>query len=222
MDITTIRCSKGQAKVRLDVPHGQQKKHWSRGIFYEHQLLEYIAKTFKGGIFIDAGSALGNHTLFFALFCGCSVVSIEPITESLDLQKSILELNNVTKKVIFFNAALGSQNGYCDMVRFGPGVGHWRCGEGNNTRVLTLDHICEMMLIENCTLDKITLLKLDIEWSEISALVGAQKLLAIQQPAIVAEINEQSELEVIKSILSPFGYKLVRKFPSVNYLFRAE
>lgn len=213
MVIKAINCSKGSANVIIG-PTGQQKNHWNRGVFYEHHMLEYIAQRYNGGTFIDAGSSIGNHALFFAKFCNCNVISIEPIMTSLALQRKILELNGVIDKVKFVNAAIGAKNGYCNMFRFGPGVGHWKVMKGDKTEVRTLDSI-----VEKFGLTDVSLVKLDVEWSEIPALKGTLKLIESQHPAFFIESNTKEEIAQIKRILGKYKYRLTKSFRT-NHEYR--
>ncbi|NIP84985.1 MAG: hypothetical protein GTO03_05265, partial [Planctomycetales bacterium] len=74
--------------------------HWLRGEFFETRLLEYIYWHFKGRVFVDVGSNIGNHTLFFAKFCRPKgVISIEPHAPSLAHQVEVLQTNGVHKRV---------------------------------------------------------------------------------------------------------------------------
>jgi hypothetical protein len=47
--------------------------------FWEIDQLEYIAMVGpSGGIYLDVGSNIGNHAVFFGRFCADHVVAIEP------------------------------------------------------------------------------------------------------------------------------------------------
>lgn len=209
MDLVTIRCSGGEAQVPVGVPHGMQIKNWKRGRFYEAPFLEYLRKTYHGGTWVDAGSALGNHTLFMALFCDCEcVVSIDPIRASLDWQERILDLNGVRGKVQIYHAALANWTGFGTMERFGPGVGHWHLTrrEGD-VPVITLDDL---------DATGVRVLKLDVEGSELVALRGAPTMLREQAPAVFTECNTGQETEGVQQHLAPFGYRHGRCFHTMH------
>ena len=211
VNTTEIRCSGGVAKVLLDVPQGMQIKNWKRGKFYESPFLEYLRATYHGGTWVDGGSALGNHTLFMALFCDCErVVSVDPMAESLAIQTRILSLNGVTEKVSIICTALANWSGVGLMERFGPGVGHWRLvgysGDGG-VSVATLDEF---------RLADVRVLKLDVEGHELRALKGATYLLSTQNPAVFTECNTQREAEEIARFLKQFGYSHGRSFHTMH------
>lgn len=214
--IVTIKCSGGTAKAILGPP-GQQRKHWARGIFYEHQMLEHIRKNYKGGTWIDVGSALGNHTLFFAKFCECNhVVSIEPVRSSRVFQTRVLILNGVFSKVLLVSYAMSDYEGKGKLTKFGPGVGQVKLEAGEVTDVSTLDR-----LIGSCVNEEIKLLKLDVEYHELRVLRGAKETLAKWKPAIFLEANTKKEIDAITKFLKQFGYRHVRKWSPANHEYVA-
>lgn len=203
MDVVEIRCSGGVAVVPLNVPRGMQIKNWRQGRFYEAPFLEYLREHYHGGTWIDAGSALGNHTLFMAKFCDCDkIVSIDPIRSSLQTQARILEMNGVQDRVHTIYTALSSWDGLGEMERFGPGVGHWQLIAGQSVPVSTLDSL---------GLENVTVLKLDIEGSELDALKGASTLLLQQQPAVFCECNYKREIAAISAYLKSLGYSKTKR-----------
>lgn len=210
MDLVTISCSGGTAQVPLDVPAGMQRKSWGRGKFYEAPFLEYLRKTYHGGVWVDAGSALGNHTLFMAMFCDCvRVVSIDPVLDSLKVQTDILKLNGAQHKVETFSCALSNWSGFGKMDQFGPGVGHWRLigHDVNGISVSTLDEL---------RLTNVAVLKLDVEGGELAALQGAPYLLTTQRPAVFTEANTEQEVKALKVYLERFGYRHGRSFHTMH------
>lgn len=210
-----IHSCAGSLEVSLDVPKGMQVRNWRNGRFYEQKMLEHIYRNYQGGTFIDAGSALGNHTLFFAKFCKCKVLSVEPVLPSLRKQLELIKLNDLEWDVLMVNAAVSDYNGFGRMVKFGEGVGLWKLEDGNEVEVKTIDS-----LVEQFDLTDIKVLKLDVEWSELKALKGATNLLKKQHPVIFAELNESVYVSSVTDYLRGFGYKRTAKFPAQNYEFK--
>lgn len=204
-----ICCSGGTAIVPAVVPHGMQIKNWRQGRFYEAPFLEYLKATYRGGTWVDGGSAIGNHTLFFAKFCETrQVISIDPILSSLKIQEQILSINRLREKVFIISAALSDKvsTGYID--HFGPGVGHWRLSErGEPVPTITLDSL---------ELENVQVLKLDIEGSELAALKGAQALLSTQHPAVFTEANSKQEVADIGKFMRQFGYRHRNSFHTMH------
>jgi FkbM family methyltransferase len=215
--IVTIRCSGGTAKAILGPP-GQQRKHWARGVFYEHKMLEHIRKTYKGGTWIDIGSALGNHALFFAKFCEYNrILSVEPVESSRGFQYVLLKLNGVAHRVYTIPYALSDYDGTGKMVKFGPGVGQVKLEKGDSIDVTTLDIVTDFY-----ARPPVTLLKLDVEYHELRVLRGAQETLVKWKPAIFLEANTKKEIDAISKFLKQFGYRYVRKWPPANHEYVAK
>ena len=63
METTTIHSRAGNATVTLRKPIEHLQEVWARGEFFEQRLLEYIYWHYKGGVFVDVGSAIGTPPL---------------------------------------------------------------------------------------------------------------------------------------------------------------
>jgi FkbM family methyltransferase len=202
----------GTVKVMISRPRRQQNLHWKRGRFYEKQMLEHIWQKYSGGTFVDCGACIGNHTLFFAAFCKADkIIAIEPDVENAKHIAVNVQLNGF-ENVDIINAAVGNYMGNGKLERFGPGEGHQKLVEGNTVNVITLDSL---------GLTNVTLIKLDVEWSELPALKGAQYLLSEQSPVLFVEANTSEEQLVIKKYLKRFGYKHINTFndsPTLEFI----
>lgn len=220
MSVRKLQCKAGTAKVDLRNLNEHIQRWWQKGAFYENSMLHWIWKRYSGGTFVDAGSCIGNHTLFFVMFCGVErVLSIEPSPYAIEFQKHNLSLNKVLDKVIFEQCALGSQVGRGSMVNVSPWT-HFNVGMnqlvlGDDVDVVTLDS-----LIEKHGLDDVTLLKMDVEWYEPQALAGSEKLLTTQRPVLFIEAPNEAHLKKIEAILGPLGYVRQSKHnPTPTYEF---
>ena len=83
----------------------------SRKSFYEMDLLVHLAGNGpRGGLAIDVGANIGNHTVFFAKYLADQVLSIEACRKIID----VLAINlakNTTGNVICENVAAGASVG---------------------------------------------------------------------------------------------------------------
>jgi len=216
--IHTVRSAAGTAEVIIKLPIEHLQSFWQNGEFFEQVMLEHIYTRYRGGTFIDIGSAIGNHTLFFAKFCNPSrVISIEPVKAQVEHQMEILALNNVQDKVQILNVALSETPGIGAMEHFAGSLGQFRLlrGEGD-IKVDTLDNV-----VKELGLSDITLIKIDVEQHEMPLLRGAVETLTKESPGLFIEIVAQSVTPFDK-FLSQFGYKRVsERFPRANaYEFR--
>lgn len=218
-DIRELSGLKGQPKVKviLKPPIQRLQSLWDRGRFYEHNMLKYVYQHYGklGGVWIDGGSNIGNHTLFFAKYCNPElIISIDAVNSYLKRQIENLKLNGLTAKVRQFNVALSDNVGTGKMVKGKPNLNPnarwpWHLGmyeldesQPGSTKVTTLDTI----LNEN-KIAGITLVKLDIEGSELKALRGATEMIDADHPVLFLEVTSKAELIALNGVLKPFGYK---------------
>lgn len=213
--IRKLKGPKGKRKARVELrPPIERLQHfWTRGQFYERPVLDYIYKHYRhqGGWFVDAGSSIGNHALWFALYCNATAVaSIEPVKSSLSWQRHNLELNWLGN-VHCYNVALSDKEGRGKMAkapanpraRWPWNLGMWNLEEGEGpTRIVTLDG-----LLEKNGIAGVTLVKMDIEGCEMKALQGATRLLRSDHPVLFLETYPESRHQEFADFLGKFGYK---------------
>lgn len=191
-----------------------QQKWWLKHQFYEQPMLEYIRKHYHGGTFIDGGACIGNHTLWFATFCAQQVIAVEPVERNMTHLRKNLRLSRLNDKVTLVAAALGAQAGRGAMWHAGQFHGQWDLKDGDEVDVTTLDAIAALADYP------VTLVKLDIEGSELAALQGGQELLTTQSPAVIAEAKTAPEVQATSAFLVRLGYKRALRFGTRhNYLF---
>jgi len=206
MKTIEITSRAGSAIVTVEEPIEHLQEVWLRGEFFEQRLLEYIYWHYKGGIFVDVGSALGNHSLFFAKFCEPKlVVSIEPVWRTRGRQKDIYRLNNIQDKIIILGCALSDVPGIGTMEPFANrNLGQFRLVAGDDVDVVTLDEIAR-----DFDKERITLIKIDTEGHELKILRGAKQMLTERKPALFLEIRSRSMHQAITEYLASFGYQQV-------------
>lgn len=198
-----------KAKVILKPPIERLQHFWQRGQFYERKVLQYIHEHYHGGVFVDVGSNIGNHTLWFALYCAEMVISIEPVKSLMEWQLENLKLNDLDN-VQAFNVALGDKPGPGRMVKVPENprakwpwnLGMWRLEPGDgSTRITTLDG-----LLDEHGITGIRLVKMDIEGLELKALIGATRLLKREHPALFLEAQTEVQACGLVAFLGAFGY----------------
>ena len=203
----------GGVRVAIQPPLHQQKQ-WLKGRYYEAPLLAHVRKHYRGGTFIDGGACIGNHTLFFAAFCAAHVLAVEPVERNMAHLLTNVRLSGLEAKVTPVRAALGREPGRGAMLHAGAFHGTYNLVAGNDVDVTTLDAL--MVLCR----DPVTLVKLDIQWTEIAALEGATELLSRDHPALFIELMTAGELTAADDILTRFGYRRTQRFggsPTFEY-----
>jgi len=213
----------GGVVVEIRDPRHQQLI-WLRGKYYEPKMLEYIRAHYQGGVFIDGGACIGNHTLFFARFCANYVIAIEPEPGNIARLRRNLELSKLSHKVAVIPAAISDKPGRGALRRAGfkKSTGTFELIDGDDVPVLTLDNI---LYTANIGFLPVTLLKLDVQGSEMAALRGARGLLERHRPALFIELMTAAEIALADSFLREFGYKRGRCFnvsPTYEYTHTGE
>jgi len=171
--------------------------------FYEYPLLNNIKENVRGGLFIDVGANIGNHTCFFSLFCADKVIAIEPVTENYNLIIKNVNDNNL-QNVTTFNNALSNKithyeyelipknMGMCNMIQSEKGI--------------------KSITPENLDTEGLKLLKIDCEKM-------SNEILEAFIPTILKTkcdiIIEATDFEIL-NILNKMPYKIVGKFNSTD------
>lgn len=173
--------------------------------FYEHKMLQFIERNYTG-TFIDAGAYIGNHSIFFALFCGAKVYAFEPVYTEL-LQENIT-MNNAD--VTVYPYGLGDKE--YEMSYKDRSGGHNPAAtsliEGKGIKMKTLDSFGL----------KPDLIKIDVENMEIDVLQGAEQTIKAHSPVLFIELVHN--LEKADILLHKWGYTRKAKFNATpTYLY---
>lgn len=205
--------------------------------FYEVELLEYAAACGpRGGVFIDVGANIGNHTVYFSKFLADAVIAVEPSLKALRCLRRNISLNNITNCVVVECAA-------GETCKEGELVLPVRLKTKKNlggSRIRTLsdgDLVREDVIVESRVLVRpldeiarefesvanrgISLIKIDVEGMEVSVLKGARDVLARHRPDICAEAWSDSNRDAMSDFLSGYGYSCTGVIPlsSPSYWF---
>ena len=185
--------------------------------FYEKELLEYFAQlikeikgTGKGKTFIDAGTNIGNHTLYFSkILNAAKVYCFEPQKEIFKILQKNVKANNVNAEC--YNNLLSDKSANFSMDQFNPanfGATNFVNDQNGEYSSLTLDDVCLK--------DEICAIKIDVEGHDFHVLRGAVQILEKYGPVLWVEIKDEVEEKI--NFLSSFGYVLVKRW-NEDYFF---
>ena len=83
-----------------------------KGRFYEHAFLDYIRSLQIRGVYVDIGSCIGTHALFFALMCpSTKVYAFEPRAHLFERVLTNARLNPAGDKITAYPWALSDEPG---------------------------------------------------------------------------------------------------------------
>jgi len=160
-----------------------------------------LLQPFMRGIVVDAGAAIGTHTLEFAKTAD-HVYAFEPNPVCYYTLCANLLLNNVFN-VDPIQAALGDRNGtipgtVCD-PRGMNSTGGPAIGEGDwNFRIVTFDSL---------HVHPVAFAKIDVEGYEVKVLEGMRETIEQDSPVIWVEFHSEALLREGCAFLRGLGYK---------------
>lgn len=183
--------------------------------FYIEKLYDKIFEAKKGDIIFDIGSSIGWYALKMAKKVGeeGKIIAIEPDTQNYYNLKKNVELNNL-RNVSALNIGVWSSKNNLFLksdkyASFLNVISSEKTSQINEDSILvnvnSLDNI-----IEELNLDKVDLIKMDIEGAEIQAIQGAEKLLASSQnlKLIIAAYHPTKTGKKSYEIIVPYLKKL--------------
>lgn len=202
--------------------------------FWELMMLLQIRQLDRHGIYLDIGSNIGNHAVFFAEECPSTrVVCFEPNPRTLKYLRRNLGYN-VNKPFIVIPEPVGE-----DGVEFGLSNNPRNTGasvlipgkKGHTTR--SLDTIMNELVAsgEIPAEERVAVIKIDVEGHEPLVLEHGLRTLTKHRPAVIVECieNQGDELDVRERLLARSGHKNagliylnVKDGTDPNYLFLHE
>ena len=212
-------------KVRL-YPHDVIGKNIFIFGLFEKAECRFVTRFLQPGmIFLDLGANLGQYTLLAARRIGPAgqVHSFEPSTRMFAELQFNVALNDLASCCVLNHAAVSDRPGHGRLALYKPGYEvfgtlgdqerHSHALIGYETiPILTLDEY-----VEQKQLERVDLIKMDIEGAELPALQGATKLLSCPHaPALVLEFSDANSVGFgyhsleTWDYLTQFGYQLYR------------
>ena len=188
----------------LDDPRDHLSRYMIRTHgWYEKDLLDDILARNLKGVAIDVGAHIGNHSLWMAKVCGLEVVAFEPNPVVANQLERNVGINSADVKVLWL--AAGSKKSQGRLVQE-------KEGNTGSTYLEDGDGPVSVVPIDELALDRVSVLKVDVEGRETDVLSGALDTIARCRPVIYAEAKTPQNRFAIEDILSPFGYALFGSF----------
>lgn len=178
-----------------------------------------------GSVVLDVGACIGTHTLPLARAAGPDGVvhAFEPQRLLFQTLCANLALNSVTT-VHAYHAAAGVRSGTLFAPRVDPRLAANYAGlslraepPGETVRVMTIDGM---------GLDRLDLIKIDVEGMEREVLEGAGGTVVRLRPVLYIENDRNERSDALVSCIGSFGYEMFwhtpRLFNPANFLKRQE
>ena len=199
--------------------------------FWEIDQLEYIAMVGpSGGIYLDVGSNIGNHAVFFGRFCADHVVAIEPNPRLDPILRRNIDANVLGERTTVVPVGISDTEGVGAMAlrdehdgnigasHIVPGPA--AAGAGESVTLRRLDDLFHELAPSLPSLP-VTFLKIDVEGMEMGVLRSATTLLREHRPQIFIELITDDAFERAASLLREFGYASVDRLgspPSYHFI----
>ncbi len=205
--------SSGTARVRVDLDTAHGRRLYAYG-FCEPASRALRALARPGDVVLDGGANIGLFTVLAATCVGPEgrVVACEPAPATMALLRENVERNGLAH-VALREAALADAPGRLTLRVFDPGSGYSSfapadaAGAGEvEVDVTTLDDLAGDLL------DRVALVKLDVEGAELRALGGAPALLAGPRPDFIVELEaehlarQDSSVADVQALFEDAGY----------------
>lgn len=170
-----------------------------------------------GDCILDIGANVGDWTMPFALKVGSTgrVLSFEPVPY---LAETIAKTARVNRQdwVEVFELALSAEDGQAEFSVEKENSGGSRLGqaEGDFSVIPVQTKRLDSLLEERPDIDRIDLVKIDVEGHELEVLTGGQRTLARFRPPLVLESGSESDAQrkAQTDLLVQLGYDIIGAF----------
>lgn len=174
--------------------HIQEQLFWYG--YYERAIGTMINKLLKPeSVFLDIGANIGYFSILAAKHHpSCQVVAFEPVTELFEEMKRNIELNKVTN-ITVANLAASENTGESIIYLSSPenlGMSSLRMPENYSGKMQIVKVIDIDSWFSHSELQKVDLVKIDVEGSEIAVLKGMKKILREFCPPVIIEVNPET------------------------------
>ena len=188
---------------------------------YELLMLRDLLKSESNPVFINIGANIGHHSLFMSRHCG-SVHAFEPYAPVSELMEFKIQRNNISN-IIVHKLGLGCKD--TELEYFAPRGYNTGTGSFVYSHETAYNQSSEKLQVVNADkyisklgLDKINLIKIDVEGFEKDVLIGLKKTLLEYRPVVFMEFSTdtkcsfQDEDELISMFPANYIVRTVRTY----------
>ncbi|MDX2155591.1 MAG: FkbM family methyltransferase [Hyphomicrobiaceae bacterium] len=198
--------------------------HHLKGHFYEEEELGLIGRHLRGGVLVDVGANIGNHTVYALKLLGVDkVIAFEPNPAAARLLQINLALNGLSGKVDHRLAGLSDRSAVGQLVAPGhKDLGSTRVTVGGGASAPG-DRACRVMTGDEALAGepRIDMIKIDTEAMELKVLAGLQHTLERHRPKLFVEVDDANRATFL-ALAQRLGYEVAdshrRYATNCNYL----
>jgi FkbM family methyltransferase len=180
--------------------------HHAQGVFYEREELSIIEEYFpRGGVLLDIGANIGNHSVFAGYFLFPSqIIVIEPNPAACRILDINIRLNNFSRLVDMSLSRFGFADAAGLAVAVTPpgNLGGTRLDACQRTGGLPLVRGDDVLLGR-----RVDFIKLDVEGMELRVLDGLSEVIRAHRPGMLVEVDARNN-EGFEQFLARMGYAI--------------
>ena len=197
----------------VDNPHDAVQKHHANGKLYEPEECALIDRYFQGGVFVDVGANVGNHSVFFGKLQKTDlVIAFEPNPLIHPILCANIEYNGLSEKFKLYRLALSDGEGEISLHIPAQNMGAASFSgirDGRKTeRTVKAHRAMGDAIIEKT---KIDFLKIDVEGHEVECINGLKDTILANRPPIFIEVSPKDRT-VLEALLASLGYVLQAEY----------
>ena len=220
-------------KMQLDPYDLVSRKILETGVWEPESIQAVADHLSPGATFMDVGAHIGYYSLKAATKVGPNghIVSIEPNPQTLAKLRANLEASNARIASVWPVACAASESTLQLFAAPGSNTGESSLSKDNasqegaapvaySVRARPLDDI-----VKEAKLDRVDVIKIDVEGAEFEVLKGAAKTLDDFRPALVVELVENqlksmgTSVDEVIRFLASHGYRANRRVDHTNVEF---
>jgi len=169
-------------------------------VFLYHCGLKYlgddILNKIREGSIIDCGAFIGDSSIIFSKYTDDKVFAFEPDERIFSYLVENIKKNNLNNKVIPINYGVGDKE---KILNF----------EGIELKITTIDNI-----VKKENINRVSLIKMDIEGYELKALKGSKKTIKEHKPVLIISAYHRMEdiLEIpyyLKELVPEYRFRFL-------------
>ena len=182
------------------------QRYHLRGTFYETEELALLAPYFTGGLFVDVGTNVGNHTLYAMLLLGAErVIAFEPNPLALRVLRLNVALNGLEDRVTIHPVGLSDKPGRVRIDLPYANLGGARLIEAEEGGF-------EIVRGDTLIADEpVAFLKVDTEGLEMEVLAGLRETIVRHRPVLFVEV-EDGNIPAFEAFAAEAGYRTEKTY----------
>jgi FkbM family methyltransferase len=195
--------------LTIQSPGDLIQSYHAKGLFYESEELELMRSHFLGGVFVDIGANVGNHTVFAAKILGakrCVCFEANKITG--EILKRNIEINGLSEVVDLKDVGRvvsSRRNTKFSMNWESENMGAaraWVNPEGDLDGIFADESLRDI---------NVSYIKIDVEGNELDVLESLAESILRCRPRLFIEVDNRNECD-FSTWLNASGYKIVDKY----------